>query len=112
MQGTMMEVPLLVPSMLDRAERYAPDVEIVSRLPFGKVIFVRHSSAELPAGVLDYEEVVASADGNYQAPDLSETDPCGLCYTSATTGKNKGVVYTHRSTVLHTMMVPFADGIA
>ena len=82
-----------------------------ARAPFEKVIVVRHTQRELPAGCAEYEEFVRSAGGRFDPPELSENDACGLCYTSGTTGKPKGVVYTHRSTVLHTLFIPMADGI-
>ena len=43
--------------------------------------------------------------------DLDENLPTGMCYTSATTGMPKGVVYTHRSIVLHSSIMAFADGV-
>jgi fatty-acyl-CoA synthase len=47
---------------------------------------------------------IAAEDGNYRWVEGDERDPCGLCYTSGTTGNPKGVLYEHRSTVLHTLM--------
>jgi acyl-CoA synthetase (AMP-forming)/AMP-acid ligase II len=46
---------------------------------------------------------IAGEDGDYRWVEGDERDPCGLCYTSGTTGNPKGVLYEHRSTVLHTM---------
>jgi acyl-CoA synthetase (AMP-forming)/AMP-acid ligase II len=51
-----------------------------------------------------FESWIANEDGDTTWAEGSERDPCMLCYTSGTTGKPKGVLYEHRSTVLHAMM--------
>jgi acyl-CoA synthetase (AMP-forming)/AMP-acid ligase II len=51
----------------------------------------------------DYAPLIAAQDGNYQWVTGDERDPCMLCYTSGTTGNPKGVLYEHRSTMLHAM---------
>jgi fatty-acyl-CoA synthase len=61
---------------------------------------------------LDYEKLLAGSRGAFAWPELDERQASGLCYTSGTTGAPKGVLYSHRSTVLHTMACLFADGIA
>jgi acyl-CoA synthetase (AMP-forming)/AMP-acid ligase II len=50
-----------------------------------------------------FAEWIEPYDGNYAWHEGDERDPCGLCYTSGTTGNPKGVLYEHRSTMLHTM---------
>jgi acyl-CoA synthetase (AMP-forming)/AMP-acid ligase II len=50
-----------------------------------------------------FDDILAAEDGDYRWHEGDERDPCGLCYTSGTTGNPKGVLYEHRSTVLHTM---------
>ncbi len=50
-----------------------------------------------------FEEWLAPQDGDYVWVEGDERDPCGLCYTSGTTGNPKGVLYEHRSTMLHTL---------
>jgi fatty-acyl-CoA synthase len=59
-----------------------------------------------------YEELIASAEDRTTLPVLAETDPLGTCYTSGTTGKPKGVLYTHRSTVLHTLVAALPDSLS
>jgi len=52
---------------------------------------------------LDYETLIAGHPPEFTWPELDENSPMGLCYTSGTTGKPKGVMYTHRSNYLHTI---------
>ena len=61
---------------------------------------------------VDYEALLAGSKSTFAWPELDERQASGLCYTSGTTGSPKGVLYSHRSTVLHTMACLFADGIA
>jgi fatty-acyl-CoA synthase len=57
-----------------------------------------------------YEDLVEEGDDDYQWPsDLKERDASSLCYTSGTTGNPKGVLYSHRSTLLHAMMSATPD---
>jgi fatty-acyl-CoA synthase len=56
-------------------------------------------------GAVDYETFLAEGGDGFAWPRLDENTACGLCYTSGTTGNPKGVLYSHRSNVLHAMSV-------
>ena len=58
-----------------------------------------------------YEDLIAQNAGPYDYPDLDERTAAGLCYTSGTTGNPKGVLYSHRSNVLHCLASGLADTI-
>lgn len=72
---------------------------------FERVIVFPFSGAPVPAEYLDYERLLAEADeaGFAYAPH-DENDAVSMCYTSGTTGRAKGVAYSHRSTILHTLV--------
>ena len=60
---------------------------------------------------VDYETFIEGQPDKYDWPDIDEHSPMGLCYTSGTTGKPKGVMYTHRSTYLHTITEAMTDAM-
>ncbi len=63
--------------------------------------------------VYHYEDLLKKGDPSYEfRDDLDENAPAGMCYTSATTGNPKGVVYSHRGIVLHSMALGLADTTA
>ena len=66
----------------------------------------------LPDGMMlhCYEDLMAQSHDDFDWPDFDENTASALCYTSGTTGRPKGVLYSHRSAVLHALAVNAADG--
>ncbi|MEC7551814.1 MAG: long-chain-fatty-acid--CoA ligase, partial [Pseudomonadota bacterium] len=68
---------------------------------------------EMPQTTLDnvhcYETLINAHDGDFSWVKLDENDACGICYTSGTTGNPKGVIYSHRSNVLHSLVAVSQD---
>ncbi len=64
--------------------------------------------------LLCYETLIAHQSREFNWPQVDESSACALCYTSGTTGNPKGVLYSHRSTILHAYasMMPDALGLA
>ncbi|MDI3306934.1 MAG: long-chain-fatty-acid--CoA ligase [Acetobacteraceae bacterium] len=69
---------------------------------------------DLPAGMAlhAYEALMAAADEDYAWPEFDENTASALCYTSGTTGRPKGVLYSHRSSMLHAYAANMADYFA
>jgi len=76
-----------------------------------RVLVVPFSGKPLPDGAEDYEGVLSSHRPLEALPDLRETEAAGMCYTSGTTGRLKGVLYSHRSLVLHSLAEAIAIGL-
>src|SRR5690349_18545284 len=79
-----------------------------SKATFERVIVVPLTGQPVSAGYDDYEAFIAG-DAPMEVPALDENDAAGMCYTSGTTGKPKGVVYSHRALVLHSMACAMGD---
>jgi fatty-acyl-CoA synthase len=74
------------------------------KIKVASIIVIRQCEEPLPAGYLDYEDVIAKGDAAQFRPfEGDENSAAFLSYTSGTTGKPKGVLYSHRSIVLHAM---------
>jgi len=78
------------------------------------VVMADGGAEEIPADprVLDYEALLAEVPEPVAAAAVAEDDAASLCYTSGTTGRPKGVLYSHRSIVLHTLVSLAADSFA
>lgn len=90
---------------------------IKDKLETVKAFVVMTDEDRLPDSNLEsiysYEKLIAQAEDTYLfSNDIAEEDAAGLCYTSGTTGKPKGVVYSHRGLVLHSMALGHADTAA
>lgn len=94
---------------------FVPIVEkIADQLETVRRIVVLTDRKHMPESGLDlvcYEDWIAEADGDFQWADLDENDAAGMCYTSGTTGDPKGVLYSHRSNVLHGMIAAMPDAM-
>ena len=89
---------------------------LAARLPSLRAIVMMTDAAAmpemaLPAGIdlLCYETLMDAADEDFAWPEFDERSAASLCYTSGTTGRPKGVLYSHRSTVLHAMALNAPD---
>ena len=82
--------------------------KIADKLPSIERVIVYTDAAHMPAttlkNVVAYEDWLNGADGDFAWKEFDENTAAGMCYTSGTTGNPKGVLYSHRSNVLHTMM--------
>ena len=97
-------------SFVPLIERLAP------RLPTEcQIVLMTEEGAEPEtkfSRLASYERLIEAEDEHFEWPELDERTACSLCYTSGTTGNPKGVLYTHRSTVLHAFGISLPDAIS
>ena len=93
---------------------FVPILEAVKdKLPGDVTYVVMTDRAHMPdnsLGALCYEELLDGQPTEMDWPEFPEDTAAGLCYTSGTTGNPKGALYTHRSTVLHALMIALVQG--
>ena len=84
-------------TLLPLLEKFRSDVRIEH------IVVIEHGKPA-PEGTIGYEQLLAGADANaFAYPELDEREAASMCYTSGTTGRPKGVVYSHRALVLHSL---------
>eukprot|EP00286_Rhodomonas_abbreviata_P028690 CAMPEP_0181304010 /NCGR_PEP_ID=MMETSP1101-20121128/8897_1 /TAXON_ID=46948 /ORGANISM="Rhodomonas abbreviata, Strain Caron Lab Isolate" /LENGTH=562 /DNA_ID=CAMNT_0023409689 /DNA_START=102 /DNA_END=1790 /DNA_ORIENTATION=+ len=120
--------PRMSPDQLALVINHAEDKVLFVDLTFFPIIAAIHSKIEcehvvvmtdkanmpehsLPKNVICYEDLIQGESSSFVWPQLDENSACALCYTSGTTGMPKGVLYSHRSTVLHGMSLTTANSL-
>ena len=98
---------VLVDSLLvDALAEHAGSFETVERF----VVMGGSDTGSLP-NAITMEELLDDADEGFDYPEIDDRQAAGLCYTSGTTGNPKGVLYSHRSTLLQALTMCIADGL-
>src|SRR5207248_2743080 len=93
-------------SVVPLLEKVLPELEPVEHY----VVMGDGDAGSLP-NALRYEELLEQQEPGFDYPELDDHAAAGLCYTSGTTGNPKGVLYSHRSNVLHSFATCLADAM-
>jgi fatty-acyl-CoA synthase len=86
--------------------------KLADKLPIKRYIVLtdaEHMPSTTLPGAIAYEQWIGSVDGDFEWKSFDENTAAGMCYTSGTTGNPKGVLYSHRSNVLHAFMAALPD---
>jgi fatty-acyl-CoA synthase len=94
-------------SLVPLLARVAPELKTIERF-----IVVGSGDASALGDALRYEELIAAETQGMTWPEIEERSAAAMCYTSGTTGNPKGVVYSHRSTYLHSLAVSSGSAFA
>ncbi|MEO8154911.1 MAG: 3-(methylthio)propionyl-CoA ligase [Rhizobacter sp.] len=97
-------------TFLPLVEKIAPSLKSIKHYVLMTDRAHMPASTALP-GLLCYEELVDAENGDYAWPEFEEETASSICYTSGTTGNPKGAVYSHRSTLLHTLASALPDSL-
>ncbi len=101
------KVLLVDASLLPLFEKFREKVPSIRHV----LVFDADPAKPLPDYATSYETLLAAEADDYDFPHLNENESCMLCYTSGTTGNPKGVLYSHRSTVLHALGACMRDNL-
>ena len=94
-------------TFLSLVERLAPRLTTIEH--YVLLTDAAHMPAHSPLALHCFEDLLAAVDGDFAWVVVDETSAAGLCYTSGTTGNPKGVLYSHRSNILHAFAATSAD---